>query len=232
MLKPLLFRLTAAVLISAVAPSLFSTCPSHANGDLGSLEDLLPPSTGNKGPRSHNGRVQIFNSLLIHPMPVWSRYANGPAPAEKTKFKTANRNGIYYLDMVPKDESFKQWTNRFSVVGFDQANASLRLQSKAVVGHFRSQCSPSNMQVFGGKQAADRAMLVIACGAYSRNRGTGQMAAVLMLKNPLQSVTIMREWRGPAFQSQVASSWPVPKRELDGVLGELFRSRLLPRKKR
>ena len=121
--------------------------------------------------------------------------------------------------------------NRFGVVGFNQPNASLQRQSNLVVQHFRSICSPSNLQVFRGRQAADRTVIVVACGSYSRQPGTGQMAAVMFLKNKTQSVTMRREWRGPAFQSKVASTWPVPKRELDGVLSELYRSRLLALKK-
>jgi len=228
LLKHLLSGIFAVLIFSAFS---FLTSPASADDHLGSLEDLLPPSSSKSKARSFTGRIRIFNSVLLHPLPVWSRVANGPAPAEKTKLTTANRKGVYYLDMVPKDESFKQWTNRFGVVGFNQPNASLQRQSNLVVQHFRSICSPSNLQVFRGRQAADRTVIVVACGSYSRQPGTGQMAAVMFLKNKTQSVTMRREWRGPAFQSKVASTWPVPKRELDGVLSELYRSRLLALKK-
>ena len=78
---PTLRKLASVCLIAAglVTPSSHAAL---ASDDLGTLSDLLAPSPSKPTPRSQNGRVRIFNNFLVHPMPVWSRYSSGAAPAE------------------------------------------------------------------------------------------------------------------------------------------------------
>lgn len=206
--------------------------PSTAQEDLGTLQDLLPPSSSvNSARRSLNGQVRLFDNVLIHPMPVWSSFANGPAPAERSKIKTANKNGLYQMSMVPREEDFANWQNLFTVTAHQRDKRSVGQQGRQVMQQFRTICSPSNLQVFKVHASPTMLIQVVACGNFSRERSKGQMAAIVTLRNESGLVTLTRQWSTPAFQSKIPTSWPVPKNEMDGVLGELSRSKLVPLKK-
>jgi len=202
----------------------------HAWGqeDLGTLQDLLPPSASKPTSRSLNGRVRLFDNFLIHPLPVWSSFANGPAPAERSKIRTANKSGLYQMSMVPKDEVFDSWQNLFTIVSKQNDKRSVVQHARLVMQQFRAVCSPSNLQVIRVHASPQLHIQVVACGNYSRDRSKGQMAVIVTMRNQVGLATLTRQWRTPAFQSKIQTSWPVPKNEMEGVIGELARSRLIP----
>lgn len=142
--------------------------------------------------------------------------------------QAATRDNTYQMRMVPRDEEFETWKNLFTVVGHDRPAGSLEQHAKIVGRQFITICSPSNTQVFLVDKSPSRIMQVVACGNYSRDRGAGQIAVVVAIQNEKGLVTLTRQWRTKAFQSRIRSSWPVPKREVDGVLIELSRARLNP----
>lgn len=205
-----------------------SASPGVASDDLGNLSDLLAPSPSKPTPRSQNGRVRIFQNFLVHPMPVWSRYSSGAAPAEESRMETATRNNTYQMRMVPREEAFESWENLFTVVGHNGPVRSLEQHARVVGRQFISICSPTNTQVFLVDNNPSRIMQVVACGNYSRDRNVGQIAVIVAIQNQTGLVTMTRQWRTPSFQSGIRSAWPIPKRELDGVLIDLSRARLIP----
>ena len=202
--------------------------PSIAQSDLGSLNDLMATSPDQPAQRSLNGRIRLFHNVLIHPMPVWSSFDDGPAPAERSKIKTGTKDGLYQMNMIPQDEDFTNWKNLFTVAAHEKDRRAVIQQGRIVVEQFRALCSPSNSQVFRVDVRPNRLIQVVACGNYSRDRSNGQMAAVVTLRNEQGLVTLTRQWKTPAFQTRIPSSWPIPKSEMDKVIGELSRSRLIP----
>ena len=227
------FSLKSALpVIVAGMCSLSVSLPSSAQDDLGSLNDLMATSPDQTTQRSLNGRIRLFRNVLIHPMPVWSNFEDGPAPAERSKIKTANKNGLYQMSMVPQDEEFTDWKNLFTVSAHEKDRRAVVQQGRVVVEQFRALCSPSNSQVFRVDVRPNRLIQVVACGNYSRDRSNGQMAAIVTLRNEDGLVTLSRQWKTQAFQSRIPSSWPVPKAEMDKIIGELSRSRLVPIRKK
>ena len=210
--------------------SLCVSLPAIAQNDLGSLNDLMATSPDQPTQRSLNGRIRLFHNILIHPMPVWSSFDDGPAPAERSKIKTGNKDGLYRMSMVPQDEDFKDWKNLFTVSAHEKDRRAVIQQGRVVVEQFRALCSPSNSQVFRVDVKPNRLIQVVACGNYSRDRAIGQMAAIVTLRNDDGLVTLTRQWKTPSFQSRIPSNWPVPKAEMDKIIGELSRSRLIPLK--
>ena len=202
--------------------------PAHAQDPLGTLEDLMPETTEFGGRRSMNGRIKLFRNHLVHPMPVWSSFADGPAPAEKTKIQTANAKGLYKMSMVPQDEDFENWQNIFTVVAHENSSRGVRQTGLVVANQFRTICSPANTQIFKVDLKPHRLIQLVVCGQFSRDRAKGQMAALVTLRNPTGLVTLSRQWRSPAFQSKVTSDWPISKLEVDRVMAELAKSRLIP----
>ena len=225
---------TVRILVSALAfacsLALTSSRPALADDDLGTLQDLLPPTTSQPSVRSQSGRVRIFDNFLIHPLPVWSSFASGPAPAERSRIQTGTRNGVYQLRMVPQDEAFDTWKSLFSVVGHNSPVRSLAQHGNIVVQQFRTICSPTNTSVFRVSSSPTRIIQLVACGNYSRDRSVGHMAAIVTLQNASGLVTISRQWRTGSFQSRIESDWPIEKIEIDRVLVELSRARLVPLK--
>ena len=142
--------------------------------------------------------------------------------------RTGTRGNTYQMNMVPKDEQFEAWENLFTVVGHNGPVRSLERHGRVVAQQFISICSPGNTQVFLVDKSPSRIMQVVACGNFSRDRNTGQIAVVVAIQNETGLVTMTRQWRTKSFQSRTHSTWPVPKREVDGVLIELSRARLNP----
>lgn len=201
---------------------------SQAQQDLGTLQELLPPSPGANARRSINGRIRVFDNVLIHPMPVWSKYSDGPAPSERSKIQTATRDGIYSMNMTPREETLDNWKSIFTITGVNRAGISIKEHAESVAAQFQSVCSPSNLKFFPGRQTPISVLFVVACGNYSRDREQGHMAAVVVLKTETTVVTISRQWRDKAFQAAIQSAWPVDKDELESVMAELAKSRLIP----
>jgi hypothetical protein len=221
----------ASVLLVALCCISIPTIPAHAQEDLGTLQDLLPPSPGGSARRSVDGQIQLFDNFLVHPMPVWSSFKNGPAPAEQSKIRSANRNGVYTMSMVPKNEDFKAWGSQFSVIALNRPRGPIQQRARRVAEHYKSVCSPSNLKMYKGDESSNRFSFVIACGNYSRQRETGQIAAVVILQNKTGAVTLSRQWQDTAFQAGLPTTWPVEKSEIENVLRELVRSKLLPIRK-
>ncbi|NKB52061.1 MAG: hypothetical protein GKR97_07550 [Rhizobiaceae bacterium] len=228
MFKYLIARNLFRTLLIVSAGLLAAPYSASAQEGLGTLNDLLPESPGSTVNRSLNGRIRLFKNVLIHPMPVWSSFENGPAPAERTKMKTSNNKGLYKMTMVPGDEQLADWRNLFTVVAHEKSNPSVIRHGLTVVGQFKALCSPSNMQAFKVHATPQRLIQVVACGNYSRDRATGQIAAIVTLRNKSGLVTMTRHWRTSSFQSKVVTAWPIPKTEIDNVLAELSRSKLVP----
>lgn len=230
MKSPRLIIVTFLIAISvSFAPFLAGSARGNDTGEeLGTLEDLLPQRNEKSGPRSFDGRIQLFDHLLFHPMPVWSLVGNGAAPGERTKFDRNRKGNAFRIDFVPKEEDFKDWKSRFSIIAFNNSNVGLVQQARRLGEFIRSECSPRNLRIFPGNRTQSRLVLVSSCGNYSRKRDTGEMIAAVIIKRGKLMVTLMRQWRAPAFQASIRSDWPIPRREIDGVLSELLRSRLVP----
>ena len=218
----------AGMLSALVVCSMMFTGPAHSDGGLGTLQDLLPPREEQSSKRAFDGRIRLFDHFLFYPMPVWSLVANGPAPAERSQFQRSRHKNAFRLDVVPKDEKFDDWNSRFSIIAFDNQNHPITTQATRLANYFRSECSPSNLRVFPGNRTQTKMVMVAACGNYSRKKDKGEMAAAIILKQGDINVTVMRQWRGPNFQARIRSQWPVSKSEIDGVLNELVRSKLVP----
>ena len=137
-------------------------------------------------------------------------------------------NDIYQMRMVPRAEKFDDWENLFTVIGHNGPVRSLEQHARLVGQQFVSICSPNNTQAFLVEKSPSRIMQVVACGNYSRDRTIGQIAVVVAIQNQTGLVTMTRQWRTTSFQSAIRSAWPIPKRELDGVLIDLSRARLIP----
>ncbi len=228
LMKHLMKRIIARPSLALCVALCITTSPAVADDGLGSLEDLLAPSQNPAPARSYSGRVRVFDSVLIHPMPVWSRIEDGAAPAERSRFQRSNQNGIFRFDLAPHEESFKDWSNLLSMVAFQNHPGPIELQAGRLVAHFKTICSPNNFNAFPAGKSPTKRVMVVVCGNYSRNREQGVVAAVTLLKRGNLAVTIMRQWKRKSFITSVTSDWPVTRKEIDGVLGELIKSRLIP----
>ena len=230
MMKHRLKRFAALALFSLATGIGANSSTAIAQDGLGSLNDLLAPSPSLNAPRSLNGRVRIYDSVLVHPMPVWSRVEDGAAPSERSIFQRSSQENVFRFDIAPRGESFKDWRNLFAVVAFKNRPGPIERQAHGVVQHFKRQCSPNNLGIYPGNKTTEKLVLVVSCGNYSRQREFGEIAAVTIVKRGNLAVTLMRQWKRKSWITSVPSQWPVSRKEIDGVLKELVRSRLLPAK--
>ena len=198
--------------------------PSFAQNE--TLDDLLPsPQPGAKY-RGLNATVKLFDSVLVYPLPDWSPTEVSSNPLTASRFNRTQKGNVFSLEMVPKEDDFKSWTNLYGVVGMANFRGSTQQHANLIVNQFRTGCRPSNLAVKPGSGNNTKAVIVVACGSYNQKREQGEIAAFVLFKNGNTSARIYREWRGKAFQAEVTSTWPVSEEEVRRVLRTMAASTL------
>ena len=164
-------------------------------------------------------------------MPVWSKLEDGAAPAERSQFQRTRRKGLFRLDATPTDEDFKKWNDLFSIIAFENQPGPIERQINNLARHYQTVCSPNNLKIFPAGKLPTKRVVVIFCGNYSRQREFGVVAAVTLLKNGNTNITMMRQWKRKSFITSIKSNWPISRKEIDGVLGEMLKAKLIPNPK-
>ncbi len=215
-MKRFSIRLKATLAATLVAASASLAAPAFAQSE--TLDDLLPaPQPGAKY-RGLNATVRLFDSVLVYPLPDWSPTEASSNPVTASRIKRSQKGNLFSLEMVPKEEEFKSWTNLYGVVGMANFRGSNQQHANLIVNQFKAGCRPSNLAVRPGSGNNKKAVIVVACGSYTTKRDQGEIAAFVLFKNGNTSARIYREWRGKAFQAQVTSTWPVSEEEVRRVL--------------
>ncbi|MDD9908727.1 MAG: hypothetical protein OXR62_03460 [Ahrensia sp.] len=191
------------------------------------LDDLMPQSSQpTLSKRDITGRVTIFDSVLVHPMPDWLPKEIQANPIRSTKINRSRDERSLLLEMIPREETFEDWRNLYTIIGFRDYPGDNASHARAIMRQFRDNCSPSNLMI-GPLQGNPRlAMLVTACGSFARQRDMGEVAAFVLLQNGKTVARLAREWRGPAFRSEDPNQWPVSRASIQRIIQTMTRASL------
>jgi hypothetical protein len=220
------FSLSFKTSLSASLIALAMVTAPNAYAQSESLDDLLPPPQPGAKYRGLNATVKLFDSVLVYPLPDWSPTERSAQPLTASRFNRSQKGNVFSLEMVPKEESFKDWTNLYGVVGMANFRGSNQQHAKLIVNQFKTGCRPSNLSVKPGGGNNKKAVIVVACGSYTKKRDIGEVAAFVLFRNGNTSARLYREWRGKAFQAEVPSTWPVSEEEVRRVLRTMATSTL------
>ncbi len=193
------------------------------------LDDLMAdPPSGNTSNQTLQGRVRLFDSILVHPLPDWTPKEIQANPTGATRFNRQLNDNAFRLEMVPKDESLSDWRNLYAIMGFRGVKEPTEGHVRKLVSGFQRDCNPSNLNIRPVSGNANAALLIAACGSLTRQSNSGEVAAFLLLRRDETVVRLFRVWRGPAFRSEDPGQWPVTPKSFDRVVNAMIKSRLLP----
>ncbi|MGI9356630.1 MAG: hypothetical protein ACR2PF_15905 [Rhizobiaceae bacterium] len=224
-MKRIILPFVAACVALSVSDSV------QAQSRMETLEDLMPESKTPGHPRRDiTGRVTVFDSLLIHPLPDWTPYEIQANPITASKINRERDGKTLKLTMVPREESFESWRNQYGILGFRDYPGDNRMHANEIARIFRTGCRPSNLRIGPLQGNPKIAMLVIACGSFARQAQMGEVAAFVLMQRGKTAIRLYREWRGPAFRSEDLNQWPVSLKNVQRVIQTMTRARLVPAK--
>lgn len=215
-------RLHLISLLFAVAP----VAGGHAQDE--TLHDLMPPPPATSPQKAGiHASIRLFDSLLIHPLPDWSPREVESDPLSATRFDRQRGENIIRQEMVPVEETFKDWRNLYGLMGLRNYPGTNAAHAGQIVRLFRTGCSPSNINIQPLHGNERMALQVVACGSFSRQPDIGEVAVFVLLKRGTTAARLYREWRGPAFRAEDPGQWPVKRNTLRHVIMTMTGARLV-----
>lgn len=216
-------------LLSALAVLALSLATSQAFAQGETLRDLMPePPRAQSPAKGFEATIRLFDSVLIHPLPDWMPREIQGDPMSSTLFSRQEKGNVFRMEMVPKEETFQDWRNLYAVMGLRNYPGTISDHARQIITLFRSGCSPSNLAIRPPQGNANIALLIIACGSFSRQAGMGEVAVFVLLHRGKTAVRLYREWRGKAFRAEDRGQWPVKRKTLDHVIRTMTQARLVP----
>jgi len=217
------------LLFAAACLALSVSGNVQAQSRVETLEDLMPElKTPRRPNRDITGRVTIFDSILIHPLPDWTPYEIEANPITASKVNRERDDKSLKLTMVPREETFETWRNHYAIMGFRDYPGNNRTHANEIARRFGAGCRPSNLLIGPLQGNPKVAMLVAACGSFARQADKGEVAAFVLMQRGKTAIRLYREWRGPAFRSEDPNQWPVSLKNVQRVIQMMTRAQLLP----
>ncbi|MEM7424923.1 MAG: hypothetical protein AAF441_02440 [Pseudomonadota bacterium] len=177
-------------------------------------------------------QIRMFDAWAQFPYPSWHKTENALAESKVSRQQHAD---TFVVAMVPKKESFRDWTNQYTLFGTWRENLTLRKFMNSSVSALLTACGRDNFKLRKIQRNQNSALVAVYCmnspngpAAYGYGDGVGEVTLMWMGQFQNSFVKIYEQWRGPKFNPADTSSWPVSKAVLDRSIVRFSGIRLLP----
>ena len=177
-------------------------------------------------------QIRMFDAWAQFPYPSWHKTDSALAESKVSRQQHAD---TFVLAMVPKKETFKEWSNQYTLYGTWRENLTLRKFINGSIGVFYKTCGKQNFKLRKILRKPDSALVAVYCSntpdgpaAYGYGEGVGEVTLMWMGKFQNSYVKIYEQWRGSKFNVSNDASWPVSKATLDRSIARFTGIRLLP----
>ena len=177
-------------------------------------------------------QIRMFDAWAQFPYPSWHKTESALAESKVSRQQHAD---TFVLAMVPKKETFKEWSNQYTLFGTWRENLTLRKFINSSIGIFYKACGKENFKLRKILRKPDAALVAVYCAnspngpaAYGYGDGVGEVTLMWMGKFQNSYVKIYEQWRGSKFEVSNAASWPVPKATLDRSIARFTGIKLIP----
>ncbi len=177
-------------------------------------------------------QIRMFDAWAQFPYPSWHKTGNALAESQVSRQQHAD---TFVVAMIPKKDSFRSWTNQYTLFGTWREQLTLSKFINSSIGVFYKACGKQNFKLRKILRKPDAALVAVSCpntpegpAAYGYGDGVGEITLMWMGKFEKSYVKIYEQWRGPKFDARNAASWPVSKQVLDRSIQRFTGIRLLP----
>ncbi len=150
--------------------------------------------------------VRSDNFNLSIPMPSFSS-ALGSREDRQTG-QTATGNPVAIGELIPKSESFSDWTQLFAVLIEEGLELSLDQYVGQTMNQFLRACKMNIEDIRMLEKRNDLAVFVIPCPNYLDNPAVGEVAQFAVIQSGKSFFKIYQHWRGKAFKVSDPASFP------------------------
>lgn len=194
---------------------------------------LIGPVNAQNAPEISGGsQIRLFEAWAQFPYPSWQKTDNALAESRLSRQQQAN---TFILAMVPKPESFKKWTQQYTLFGHWNENLTLSQFIGSSIRIFSKPCGPQDLKVRKILRQPESALAVVFCAntpngpeEFGYGDGVGEVVIFWMGKHKNTFVRVYQYWRGDKFNIADASTWPVSSQRLDRSVLEFTGIKLLP----
>jgi len=186
---------------------------------------LIAPLRPNQNLRSANGVIRLFDSVLIYPLPDWTKL-NSSKALQSSRYNRLQQPGIFALEAVPIEETHTNWKNQYALLAIQNFRGGPVRNMQLTERNFQEGCAAGTVRMVHGVAREGVPTLLVACGAYAAKADTGEVGVFVFLQRGQTAVRLYREWRGPAFDPDDSKTWPVNRAQLMKVFKQLQSARL------
>ena len=169
--------------------------------------------------------VNVFESTVLYPIPVWQTSSDD---REQTEHFSKQTGQSFIAEQIPKGESLKNWTMLYAVSGmYLPENPKLKLGrfiSMSLTPLMRK-CGEENLSIVKLSENALEARLVVFCTQTPNGdvdagygAGTGEIAVMAFYRVHNTFVKVYHQWRGKSFATDDNSTWPMKTNDLDDMV--------------
>ena len=166
--------------------------------------------------------LSAFGGSVTFPQATWVKGALSDAESE---FHREQHGGNVVWEQIPKGQSFQSWQQLYAVSAQSRRAADQTILTSAVeTGYvYMLVCGPENFEVITISQSLVDATYVYVCenspklSVVGYGEGIGEVSLHRVAFAGSAVFKVYHSWRGPKFDFQDRSTWPVSNDELDKV---------------
>ena len=169
--------------------------------------------------------LETLGHVLTLPVPAWGEGAGGNDLSAMQLVRTPASPTAEVMELIPADETIDSWTRMIAALAVNEPGYPAAAHEDSLVTSFKAGCQPDKLQM--GTAMPDDGdlsrVVVIACGQYQPGLvgtadGMGEVLIASLFETSAGAVKIYQEWRGPAFDLNDQSTWPVAQEELANAM--------------
>ena len=178
------------------------------------------------------GVMPLYNMVLHFPLPNWNILSSSGPPF---KIKRAESEGEFKIEMVPSNQAFKSWSTLFGVYAVKQSKMPLSAFVNRSFFPYGLICGVQNLQIHPIFKTPTTSLYTIYCMSSPRpskltgyGKDVGEIGVFRFFKVSGMLVKVYEEWRGPRYEFEDPTKWPVSPQVLSQRIDAFRMIRLLP----
>ncbi|HAV93834.1 MAG: hypothetical protein CMF52_02875 [Legionellales bacterium] len=169
------------------------------------------------------GQIHLYNNVVNFPIPIWQQkamLANGSRQSKSSDqpYKTYRKEvpGQIIIEMIPKNETFENWTHLFAILAYHVPKTPTITQMQNISRSiFIESCKKLSIsdQVFTKITHKATLETYICSGLDDSQEGEIMVKYIGILPNGL-IINIYQEWKSKGLQINDPTTWPISQETL------------------
>jgi hypothetical protein len=169
--------------------------------------------------------LDTVGHTVTMPVPAWGEGEGGDDLSALQLVRTDVSPTAEVTEVIPADEDINSWTRMIAALTVNSPEYTAAAHEDNLISSFEQGCVRDTLQM-GTAMPEDgdlARVVVIACGEYQPGlvgtaEGMGEVLIASLFETSAGAVKIYQVWRGPAFDLNDQSTWPVAQDELSNAM--------------